>query len=85
VPSQALFAPGNPVPWITLTAWYLVYTVIEAYVIAPRVVGRTVNLRTVVVILVTLVGGVLAERQLFFVVERGNLRDWPDHEVLLTA
>jgi hypothetical protein len=37
------------------------------------------------VILVTLVGGVLAERQLFFVVDRGNLRDWPDHEVLLTA
>jgi predicted PurR-regulated permease PerM len=57
--SQALFTPGNPIPWITLTAWYLVYMVIEAYVIAPRVVGRTVNLRTVVVILVTLVGGVL--------------------------
>lgn len=57
--SQALFTPANPIPWIALAAWYLVYMVIEAYVIAPRVVGRTVNLRTVIIILVTLVGGVL--------------------------
>jgi predicted PurR-regulated permease PerM len=57
--SQALFTPENPLPWITLTAWYLVYMMVEAYVIAPRVVGRSVNLRTVVVILVTLVGGFL--------------------------
>ncbi|WOF22886.1 AI-2E family transporter [Microbacterium betulae] len=58
--AQALIAPADPVPWVTLAVWYLVYMAVEAYVIAPRVIGRTVAMPAVVVLLVTLVGGTLS-------------------------
>lgn len=59
VTSQALFMPGNPVPWITLAVWFALYMALEAYVIAPRILGRAADLRVVVVLVVTLVGGAL--------------------------
>lgn len=59
VASQALFMPGNPLPWITLAAWFALYMALDAYVIAPRIIGRAADLRVVVVLVATLVGGAL--------------------------
>lgn len=57
--AQALLVPGDSAAWIVLSVWYLLYMVVEAYVIAPRVIGRTVGMREVVVVLITIVGGTL--------------------------
>ena len=59
VGAQTIIAPTGPIPLAVLTVWYLLYMFVEAYVIAPRVIGRTVGMREVVVVLVTLVAGSL--------------------------
>lgn len=59
VAAQFLIAPDNPFIWVVLAVYYLVYLQVEAYVIAPRVVGRAVAMPDVMVLLVTLVGGTL--------------------------
>ncbi|QEW04246.1 AI-2E family transporter [Microbacterium lushaniae] len=59
VGSQALIAPADPVPWLVLAGWYVFYMAFEAYVLAPRVVGRSVAIPAVMVLLVTLIGGTL--------------------------
>lgn len=59
VGSQALIAPADPVPWLILAGWYVFYMAAEAYVLAPRVVGRSVAMPAVMVLLVTIVGGTL--------------------------
>lgn len=59
VGAQALISPAPPAAWIVLAAWYVLYLFVEAYVIAPRVIGRSVGMREIVVVLVTLAGGTL--------------------------
>ncbi|MBO1902492.1 AI-2E family transporter [Leucobacter weissii] len=56
---QALTAPTDTTTWVTLTVWYFIYALVEAYVIAPRVIGHRVNMPQIVVLLLTLIGGAL--------------------------
>ena len=59
VGAQALIEPTQSATWITLAIWHVVYIQVEAYVIAPRILGRAVSMPNVVVLLATLAGGTL--------------------------
>ncbi|WP_448059209.1 AI-2E family transporter [Cellulomonas hominis] len=52
-------APEDGTRWMMLGLWYGVYMLLEAYVVAPRVIGRSVELPGVVILLVTLLGAAL--------------------------
>lgn len=59
VGGQAVINPGGTTALLVLCAWYLLYLAVEAYLIAPKVVGRSETMPTVMVIIVTLAGGTL--------------------------
>ncbi len=59
IAAQALMAPEDGTRWVMLGLWYGVYMLLEAYVVAPRVIGRSVELPGVVILLVTLLGAAL--------------------------
>lgn len=59
VSAQAMMAPDDVARWVILAAWYALYMFVEAYVVAPRVIGRAVALPDVVILVVTLVGATL--------------------------
>ncbi len=59
VGAQAMMAPDDVARWVVLALWYALYMVVEAYVLAPRVIGRAVALPDVVILVVTLLGATL--------------------------
>lgn len=59
VGGKAVINPGGTTTLLVLCAWYLLYMAVEAYLIAPRVVGLSVAMPTVMVIIVTLAEGTL--------------------------
>ncbi|WP_121369690.1 AI-2E family transporter [Frondihabitans australicus] len=59
VAAEIALVPGHPVTWIVLAAWYLVYMQLEAYLLAPRVMRRTVQVPGALVVIAALAGGTL--------------------------
>jgi predicted PurR-regulated permease PerM len=59
VAAEIALVPGHPVTWIVLAVWYLVYMQLEAYLLAPRVMRRAVQVPGALVVIAALAGGTL--------------------------
>jgi len=57
--AQIALVPTHPATWIVLAIWYLVYMQLEAYLLAPRVMRRAVQVPGALVVISALVGGTL--------------------------